>query len=453
MTGKTAGWSLAVLLPFGVCGCGAFFPERCYSPVIPASPCLPISSASQSGIAPSLVPVTGPLSFVTVVQLAAQHNPDMGIARAQAEAARGKMVQAGLYPNPTLGWEASDMGNSPDGSAGKQGPTLGFTVVTGGKLGIAQSAASHAVAAADWNATMRWYEILVKLRTAFYDTLAAQLEVQESEELVKITEQSLATAEKLEKSSVGDRPDVLRARVEMEQSRNRLEVAQRRADTTRARLAAAMGLTELPPYPLVGSLKEAVPAYSLPELKAATLERSSEIRAAQAAVGEAEALFRRAQAETVPNLDVTLYPFYDFAERRAGGEVTVGAQLPLCNKNQGNIFATQAEITRAQLAVRQAEVRVVERLNVAYQQYAAAKRQAENFEQRILPNARESLRLILLGYETSDSKYDFTTVLQAQSVLAQARLTYVQVLNDLQRAVSEIEGVVQREPEGFFLKP
>jgi outer membrane protein TolC len=98
-------------------------------------------------------------------------------------------------------------------------------------------------------------------------------------------------------------------------------------------------------------------------------------------------------------------------------------------------------------------VRVVERLNVAYQQYAAAKRQAENFEQRILPNARESLRLILLGYETSDSKYDFTTVLQAQSVLAQARLTYVQVLNDLQRAVSEIEGVVQREPEGFFLKP
>ena len=76
--------------------------------------------------------------------------------------------------------------------------------------------------------------------------------------------------------------------------------------------------------------------------------------------------------------------------------------------------------------------------------------QARNVEEKILPNARESLRLILLAYEAGDPKYDYTAVLQAQSALAQARLGAVQALSDLQRAVGELEALLQRDGGAFF---
>src|SRR5437899_944619 len=44
----------------------------------------------------------GTLSLRGLLALAVQSNPDLAIAQAQAEAARGRMIQAGLYPNPTV---------------------------------------------------------------------------------------------------------------------------------------------------------------------------------------------------------------------------------------------------------------------------------------------------------------------------------------------------------------
>lgn len=452
---KKVTWPLSLAYAVWASGCSTVTPL----PHSTASHSLPLSSWSapmhptMPGEGSPGVLDTGPLSFPALVRLATEQNPDIRVAQAQAEAARGKMIQAGLYPNPTIGWEASEIGNTPESAAGMQGPTFGFTLVTADKLGLAQSAAVHAVAAADWQATTRWYATLVKLRIAYYDTLAAQQEVRVGAELVRIAEEGFSAAEKLEKSGAGGRPDVLRARVELEQYRNRLEVSQRRAESAWARLAAAIGVTDLPVRPLQGALQESPPEFTLSDLKAAMLARSSELQAAQAEVMEAQQSLRLAQAEVVPNVAVQLRPLYDFGEKRAGGDVNVSMPVPLFNQNQGNIRAAHAQMTRAQEMVRQTEIRLIERLNVAYQEYAAARRQAENFDQRILPTAQESLRLILLGYTAGDPKYDYTAVLQAQNALTQARLTQVQVLNDLQRSISEIEGLIQRGLDGFAPPP
>ena len=60
-------------------------------------------------------------------------------------------------------------------------------------------------------------------------------------------------------------------------------------------------------------------------------------------------------------------------------------------------------------------------------------------------SARESLRLVRLGFDRSDPKYDYTAVLQAQQVLAQAQLTQVQARGELWRALSEIAALLQHE--------
>jgi outer membrane protein TolC len=71
--------------------------------------------------------------------------------------------------------------------------------------------------------------------------------------------------------------------------------------------------------------------------------------------------------------------------------------------------------------------------------------QAETAQKEILPKARESLRLVQLGYERGDPKYDFTALLQAQQTLAQVRLMYVEALGELWKAVSKLSGLLQQE--------
>ena len=453
-------WSLIhVSTTLLVCGCAGGIPKQVDLPAsnrgvqtlvsqIPTESSKVIQTAWASDRL-----LSEPITFARLVEIAREVHPDLRIAYAQVEAARGRFEQAGLRFNPTLGWQASDLGSQTN-QAGKEGPTITQIFVTANKLGIAQQAASFGVTAADWTAITRWYDILARLRSAYYDALAAQREVEVAKELVRIADEGLNAAQKLEKAGTGGRPDVLRAEVERDQFVNRKELAERRAEATWRLLTTATGLTELEPAPLQASLNDAVPEYEFNTLKTQVLQQSSELQSAWASVHEAEQLARRARVEPIPNLEVQLQPYYDFQGQNAGGQVTVSLpSFPIFNRNQGNILAAQAEMARTREVVRQTELRLVERLTLALQRQQASKRQVENFSKRILPNAEESLRLILLGYSKGDPKYDYTAVLQAQNILAQARLTYVQAQGELQRSVSDLEGLLQRPLEEFFLIP
>jgi len=62
--------------------------------------------------------------------------------------------------------------------------------------------------------------------------------------------------------------------------------------------------------------------------------------------------------------------------------------------------------------------------------------------------ATEALRLLRLGYEKGDPKYDYTSLLQAQRTLVQSQLAHVQARGDLWRAISEVAGLLQSDTLG-----
>src|SRR5262249_27122472 len=110
----------------------------------------------------------GPLTLEQLLHLAAEYNPDLAIARARADAARGRLVQAGLYPNPTLNWEGDEIGIRGK-AAGTQGPFVVQQIVTAHKLKIATAAAAAGVLAADWLAITRWYDVITRVRLAYFE--------------------------------------------------------------------------------------------------------------------------------------------------------------------------------------------------------------------------------------------------------------------------------------------
>src|SRR5262245_35535574 len=73
----------------------------------PASAYPLVAQPAMSGT--EIVQPTNQLTLERLIDLAAAHNPELGVAQARAEAARGKMVQAGLYPNPHFTWLGAQM--------------------------------------------------------------------------------------------------------------------------------------------------------------------------------------------------------------------------------------------------------------------------------------------------------------------------------------------------------
>jgi cobalt-zinc-cadmium efflux system outer membrane protein len=156
-------------------------------------------------------------------------------------------------------------------------------------------------------------------------------------------------------------------------------------------------------------------------------------------------LLRRAEVEVFPNINLLVRPDYTDFDKQAIISVQVGAPIPLFNRNQGNIFAARAAVARTRQEVRATELKITELVALAIQRYQTARRQVEEYEKRIMPNAEESIKLVERGYQSGDPKYDYTALLQAQRVLAQVRLGYVAAFGELWRSVSDLAALLQQD--------
>jgi cobalt-zinc-cadmium efflux system outer membrane protein len=192
-------------------------------------------------------------------------------------------------------------------------------------------------------------------------------------------------------------------------------------------------------------LERTPPAYDWTLMLRCLRDGSADLLEARALVAQQEKLLAKAKADARPNIELTAIPFYaSYAkEMRAGAIVT--APIPIFDRNQGNIHAAKAELAHAWAAEEQLELKLTERLTGAYQRYQSARQQAQAYRDVILPNARESLKLVEAGYKGGDKKYDYTAVLQAQQVLFQAQLAETQAMGDLWRGVVEIAWILQQD--------
>src|SRR5262245_56274003 len=110
------------------------------------------------------------LGLAALEQMALQHNPTLIQAAAKLEAARGRLIQAGLYPNPTIGYVGDEIGAA--GTAGQQGIFVDQVIVTGRKLRLNRAKFCQEITQAEWQALAQQYRVLNGVRMRFYEVLA-----------------------------------------------------------------------------------------------------------------------------------------------------------------------------------------------------------------------------------------------------------------------------------------
>ena len=134
--------------------------------LFPTLPPLPEEPVAQPG------PDGRPYTLADFQRLAAENNPGLRQAASDVEAARGLMIQAGLYPNPHIGY-----GNNPDNNntgSGVQGFFVEQLIKTGGKLSIAVAGARMAMIVAELALKQTRYALATTIRGDFYTLLGRQ---------------------------------------------------------------------------------------------------------------------------------------------------------------------------------------------------------------------------------------------------------------------------------------
>ena len=376
------------------------------------------------------------LTLADLETMAFGNNPTLAAAAARIEAAYGKQVQAGLYPNPVAGYHATEVGN--EGSAGAQGGFVSQRFITGGKLGLDQAIAGQEVEEAQFRLQAQEQRVLSDVRLRYYDALVAQRRVELTEELARIGDELVSATTKLLKGRLATDNDLLQADIRAEESRILLDNARNQHEEAWRRLSAVVGLREMRIAHLVGELDKDLPHFQWQACYAMAVGANPELNAAFARVERARIAMVRAEKEPIPNIDVSVSVRHADLSGDEIVNVQAGIPLPIFNKNQGNIQAAEAEWALANHELQRIELDLQDRLAVSYRRYADARQQVDRYGQRIIPKAKKSLRLVTGGYEKGEVEY--LTLLTAQQTYYQVNLSYLDALRELWTATAVLDG-------------
>ncbi len=373
------------------------------------------ANAQQGGEAE---PAALQATYEQLLAIARQHRPEFAAARRAVEAAQGRAVQAGLYPNPVLSYQGEEIGAG--GEAGQQGGALSQVFVTAGKLTLAQLVALVDVELARIELRRLDWMIGRQVGLALTDYAEAINEVHLLEALVELAERQVNVVQELLGQGMATRIDLVQAEIERDRVKAQLAAARIRLTQSRHRLAATVGvpLEEL-------SLPARIELGGPPVRDPGTLWRqlvleSPELARAETLRERAEAMLALQRALVYPDVEVGAGMAHDYDANDTLVNVSVAVALPIFNRNQGNIAAARAVLAAAEQLIKATETGLRSAFAQEWASFRGAAAQAERYRSEIVPAAEENLRMMREAYQ--QGQVDFLALLVAQRTLFDTRL-------------------------------
>lgn len=389
------------------------------------------------------------ITLESLEQRALRGNPTLPQAEAAIRSAEGRRRQAGLWPNPVIGYEAEGMAFNPSVYPFRNGQYFFVeqTVLTGGKLSKSKKIAANEKLQAEALTDMQRQRVLNAVRMLYYETLGAQQLVDVRKQLADLTREAVGISEQLYNVGQADRPDVLATEVELQRSEVDLLRAQNELTRAWRELGAVVNDPKLSDGRLAGSLETEAPKLSPEETLALILRDSPEMKVAMASVDRAKAVVNRAKAEPMPDIFVRAGMGYsnewaEFYGGKTGWEsrVEAGVRVPLFNRNQGNVAASSAELQAAEREVQRVELGIRSRFAEAYNRYLSSLGVASKYNREMLPRAQQAYDMYLAKFRQMGAAYPQALI--SQRTLFQLRAEYVHSLVELWQSVVQLQGML-----------
>ncbi len=382
------------------------------------------------------------LSVEDAIRVAIDHSPQLRSAGYRIDATTGRVLQAGLYPNPSLSFGGEALGSS-GGNGGETIYLIEQEIVLGGKLGRARDVAESDRLAARAEFVAEEFAVATRVMRAYYAGVSAQERLVKREELSALAAQLLEAVTAQVQAGSATEPDRLRAEVVFEQAQIELDAARFEVKAVMQALASAIGLNEQIDMPLVSSMDHLPELSSLEELMAATLDANSRISLARIAIVRAKQAHRLAKAQGIPELTASIGPRYSDIDNETTVDVGLGLEIPLFDRNQGEVQAALAERLSASAQLRNVQLELLAEVSAAWAMYETAYAASSRYQHQLLPKAERTLDLTRQAYRSG--KTDYLRLLDAQQVVVESRIAYVNTLQRLHIAAALLNELSQSD--------
>jgi outer membrane protein, heavy metal efflux system len=381
-----------------------------------------------------------------LLQMARASNPTLGQAQAGIREAAGRTRQAGLWPNPTVGYAGDEIRGGSFGG-GEQGVFVQQNVILGGKLGLDRKIFAAEGKQTEQEAEEQRLRVDNGVRIAFYQSLAAQQMVEIRMKLSGLAKDAVETTQQLFNIGQADQPDLLQAQVEADEADLAVISAQQDQQGAWRVLSAVVGRPTMPLARLEGNFED-LPSIDADQIVQTVLRDSPAVKIAQLDVTRADAALTRAKREIVPDLSLRAGLSNDFEPLGLASPPTVGligfaevgVNLRVFNRNQGNVQAAKADLERANLEVQRVSL-VLQQMAAPYvQNYASSRAVAATYKSRTLPNAQRAYELYLQRYREGAAAYP--QVLIAQRTLFDLQTHYISAVESVWMNAITLQGLL-----------
>jgi cobalt-zinc-cadmium efflux system outer membrane protein len=396
---------------------------------------------------PVAKPASGPndstatTTIAEVLQYAIAHHPLLQIRQHEVEAARAKLVTAGLLPNPELMVDAG----GPDDVAGpaRLNARLMFKLPIGPKREWRTAAAESGIRESQLGLSRETKAVLTEAADAAIEVLYLQELAALYGKLSGLADRVVEIQKaRFEVAAVPYRNVVL-----TELSASNIELARRstleRLERAKVRLARAMGLPDGSPPPLEGRLGvEAVTFAPLPDVLARARRVAPELAQAQAAVQEGQEQLALEKWKAVPDLSIGPHFVGQLgapADERVSARALV--DLPIFDRNQGRIAEQAADLETRCAKRALTEVATLNDVASLYVELQNVQSQAEYYGLRIKPLLGRTEEALRGAFEDrAVTAYELTDLLES---LARMRLHDVEVRYEHQRLRTQLEVLLE----------
>lgn len=377
---------------------------------------------------------TGAISLHDALALSLARNPRIAAFAREIEAAEGRLVQAGLRPNPELGLLVEKIG----GKGAMRGADAAETtadvrqlIELGGKRGKRRQVAGLGRDLARWDYRSARLDVVAETSRAFVGVVSAQESLALAREIAGLAGRARdAAADRVRAGKVSPLEQT-RAEVALASARLDVERRERALVAARRSLAAAWGSAEPAFARAEGDLRPLAPPPPFDELEIA-LSRNPDLARWDAEIAQQRAALSLARARNIPDPTVSA-GVRRFEETKSEAFVAgLSIPVPIFGINPGGVREARANLARAFSERQAVELRLHAGLAVAYENFASSYRSAQTLRTDILPAAERAYAAAREGFTAG--KFGFLDVLDAQRTLFAARRGLLDALASYQQA-------------------
>ena len=362
-------------------------------------------------------------------------HPALKVAGAEINKSEAELRIARQYPNPEVeGSMSSQKGLESGTYATGYSFSLSQTIEWPGRRGKKQEAARLGIDSAQQKLTQEQVNVRARCRELYYRVLA-------DEQLVKIAAENLESAQTLldiaeKRVRLGEsRPmELVKARVEFFSLERERDKAQATLEGTRRIIQQFMGGALPANFALTPAPTKLEPLVPWKHWHKAAFHSHPLLAAQAAQVRQAESTLGAERQAWVPDVTVKVFHIQDIDLHATGGGLSF--PLPLWNRKEGEVARAAAARSQAKSELRLLKQDLETKLAAQYSLYETARRQVDSFQNAILKEAAESLRVARFSYEHGETS--LLELLDSRRVYRGTEQDYYKALLDYRLARVEL---------------